>query len=163
MSEMRLDATAGLRRWWKGKDTSDMVFMDIKSVVEPTVVADARKLPFRSSLFSEVWCDPPHLIRRDLKNWTARRAKDLLCFGNFKNRESWISFLFKTNNEFHRVLKPIGKLVFKVTDGKDRRVTKVSDVRRFMTNFDEKKNTSWKSKAPWSSNRTYILEFERKT
>lgn len=151
---LELDATCGLRAMWKGKDVSNLVFLDLKSEVKPTIVGDAKNLPFRESVFFKIHCDPPHLIRNDLKHW----SKIWLRYGNFKNRNEWLRFLISINREFKRVLVSAGRLWFKVTNGKDRRVTNLVDL-KYLDNFREVSKKEFKAKAPWSTNKTYEIEY----
>ena len=148
--EIELDATAGDRVIHAGKDTSQIIFLDVLSSVKPDIIGDAKKLPFRSGVFSKIYCDPPHLIRNDKKYW----SKWYIRFGNFKNRREWIIFLANIDIEFKRVLREDGLLWFKITDGRDRRVTKLADL-QIMRNFEEvcrekqQKRAGWSTNTPW--------------
>jgi hypothetical protein len=156
---MILDSTCStLKRWPQFAD----VRMDIKPEVKPDLVADAKHLPFQDHIFDEIYCDPPHLIRKDLEkwgDWGSKRNKDLMRFGAFKTRPDWISFLYRVNNEFKRTLTNNGHLHFKVADGKDDKVTKLRDL-DLLTNFLTERDESFPSKAPWSKNTTHFLEMK---
>ena len=157
-----LDACCGFKNMWKGKDTSNVIFLDKRREVKPTILADARWLPFRDKVFDIIYCDPPHLIRSDAKSILTRSpksvgAKYLRKFGWFNSRSEWIVFLYRVNREFKRCLKDDGKLWFKLVDGKDRRVTKLRDVEIYLDNFQITSKKVADAKAGWSTNKTIYL------
>lgn len=164
---MELDATCGYKAMWKNKDTSNVIFLDLRRICRPTIIADARYLPFRDKIFDVIYCDPPHLIRSDALSIITHQpestgAKYLLRYGWFNNRSEWISFLYRVNIEFERCLKENGKLWFKLIDGKDPRVTKFKDIITYLTNFKIIEKQVKKAKLPWSSNRTIYLWMVKK-
>lgn len=147
----RLDACCGNREWWRGKNKSRVVFVDKLIEVKPSIVADFTVLPFKDDCFEEIWFDPPHLIRNDLKHWT-NKSEALKKFGNWPTRRSWESALDAVNVEFSRVASSACRLIVKIIDGKDRRVTKRSDLSRLTRwtgTFSDRR-----SGMGWSSNRT---------
>lgn len=144
-----LDVCASTRVMWKGRDTSNATFMDILPSVSPDVVGSFTSLPFRSNVFDSVWCDPPHLIRNDVKHWNSIYTR----FGNYKNRREFEKTWLRMNTEFARVLVSNGVLVLKMIYGKDHRVPKRDDVEMFYS-FDEVDRVEYPSRVGWSSNTT---------
>lgn len=153
-----LDVTAGDRIIHNGKDTSNIIFLDLLSKVKPDIQADAKYLPFRDSVFTKIYCDPPHLIRNDRNSW----RKSYLRFGAFANRLDWLRFLNRTNKEFYRVLKEEGRLWYKIIDGEDYRVTKLRDL-RFYENFELIEKEQQPTSAGWSTNTCWHLVFKRRS
>lgn len=158
---LELDPTAGDRVIHRGNDTSNIIFLDKKIEVKPDINGDATILPFRNNVFTKIHCDPPHLIRNDVKHWSDYSGGKgrYVRFGNFKNRNEWLRFLITTNREFARVLKSGGLLWYKIIDGKDRRVTKIVDL-RFYENFEEVSREKQARRAGWSTNTCWHLLFK---
>jgi len=167
MVTTQLDATCGYKAMWRNKDTSDVIFLDLRRECNPTVIGDARYLPFRDQAFDVIYCDPPHLIRSDALSIITHQpesagAKYLLRYGWFKSRSEWIGFLYRVNIEFRRCLKDNGRLWFKLIDGKDPRVTKLRDIELYLTNFRIVEKQIEKARLPWSSNKTVYLWMVKK-
>lgn len=59
---MILDATCSFYRNWPLHAT---LRMDNRAIVGPDIVADAQFLPFRDGVFDQIYCDPPHMVRKD--------------------------------------------------------------------------------------------------
>lgn len=112
MSE--LDVTASTRQMWRGKDASNVLFLDRDASVRPDVVADARALPFRDGAFMKLYCDPPHIVRASKKNRQRGRFGE---YGLWESRAEWVAFLYRVDEEFSRVLAPKGTLWFKTISG----------------------------------------------
>jgi len=164
---MELDVVCGYRIMWNGKNTSNIMFLDKRRRVKPTIVADAKHLPFRDNVFSKIYCDPPHMIRSDatapwVKESSKRghskiHAKFFDMYGWFNNRSEWKSFILHTDVEFARVLEPNGILWYKLVDGKDPRVTKLRDL-NWMKNFQIIEKIAVNTpKQKWRKNTTYEL------
>jgi hypothetical protein len=167
---MELDACCGYRHMWKEKDTSNVIFLDIRKRVKPDIVADSRWLPFRDEVFDKIYCDPPHMIRTDVRSIleSTKRGHSKIHaqyfdeYGVWTSRSSWISFLFRTNIEFSRVLKADGTLWYKLIDGKDYRIIKLAEVTRYMDNFELIEKKALPQKKSWSKNVTYELLFKKR-
>jgi len=114
-----LDATCGSRMMWFEKDDPETVYLDIRrgrfdtptafnkqAIIEPTVQADNRALPFKDDVFDLVLFDPSHHFGRK-----ARLALHI-AYG-FINPYSWHWDINLAAKEFFRVLRPGGFLVFK--------------------------------------------------
>lgn len=56
-----LDLSAGKRSVWFNRLQDDVVFVDIREAVCPTVVADTTQLPFQQEFFDLIVFDPPHV------------------------------------------------------------------------------------------------------
>lgn len=110
--------------------------MDVRKVVKPDLVADARFLPFRDGVFSAIYCDPPHLMRKGVSSsLIARRRLEgrmrpdpWTLYGSWPSRNDWLDFVRRANPEFARCLNPKGRLHYKVTDNHGKRDTKAADV-----------------------------------
>jgi hypothetical protein len=63
MTFLIVDATAGYRLMWKGKDTRYTVFLDKRVECKPDIVCDNGLLPLRDRIADEIIYDPPHWIR----------------------------------------------------------------------------------------------------
>jgi hypothetical protein len=118
--------------------------MDKRRIVRPDIVADARFLPFREGVFDTIYCDPPHLFRKNPDISTLVRhnhstgrvtPSSFERYSFWKSREEWYDFLERTDQEFARTLKPKGKLNYKISNGKSSGLTKLSDLDR-MRHFE---------------------------
>lgn len=151
---------------WRGKDISNIVFLDRRKKVLPTIVGDAKHLPFIDKIFDKIYCDPPHMIRSDVKsrgkNPKIHTIEFFDTYGWFNKRIEWIVFIGRTNIEFARVLKDNGLLWYKIIDGKDRRITKLQDI-NYMDNFTiVEKEAVRPPKQKWRKNTTYELTMRKK-
>ena len=54
-------------------------------------------------------------------------------YGWWKTREDWLDFARRTNEEFHRILRPDGLLFYKISDAP--RSTRLSELEETATNF----------------------------
>jgi len=121
---MILDVTVGARKIYHGWDKNlgdDLIGIDIRKgdfsiedehhwakgevIIQPTVLADMKKLPFRDNVFDGVIFDPPH-TECGLNSWLGR------YYGSWTQKETIQTVRF-VNDEFARVLKPRGLLVLK--------------------------------------------------
>lgn len=110
-----LDSTCSAKRVWPAEAT---LRMDRSPAAKPDILADARHLPFKDGVFDRVYCDPPHRLGRHFGVDKAdENVRDYDRFQFWPNREAFYSFLKEVDPEFWRVLKPRGKLVFKLPDG----------------------------------------------
>lgn len=118
-----LDACCGSKMFWFDKNNPEVEFCDIRKVdneviwrskdgkseraitVNPTTVADFRKLPFEDEAFYHVVFDPPHLLKVGDNAWMAKKYGKL--------SENWKDDIKKGFSECMRVLKPYGTLIFK--------------------------------------------------
>jgi hypothetical protein len=80
-----LDLSAGKRMIWFDKNPNDVVFVDIRYSVSPSVVADTRRLPFSDCSFDLVVFDPPHVnfgvnsnFSRDYGHHTTQEIQDIV-------------------------------------------------------------------------------------
>lgn len=79
-----LDLSAGNRAVWFDKTYAGAVYVDIRSTVKPSVVADSRNLPFNGP-FDLVLFDPPHKnngaesgMTRSYGHWTAEQITSIV-------------------------------------------------------------------------------------
>lgn len=111
-----LDATVNGGRFWRGSRRK-IIGLDIDSSHRPTVVADNTCTPFRDGLFDVVVYDPPHIPnqgRDHQKDFNVRFG-----LGGRSPKEMGYSFSHTFPpfvQEAHRVLKPEGILLCKITD-----------------------------------------------
>lgn len=122
---MILDVTVGARKiycGWDKKLNDPLVGIDVRKgdfsyncsddwvdhevLVEPTIQADLKHLPFQSNIFEGVVFDPPH-TNASLDTWIGR------YYGAWTQREA-IQTVRHANKEFARVLRPRGFLILKV-------------------------------------------------
>ena len=105
-----LDMSAGNRGVWFDKNHPDVMYVDVRSEVNPTIVADTRALPVSvGSGFDLVVFDPPHEkffgansnMSRDYGHHTAADIRDTVA---------------KSAREAHRVTKPGALMAFKWND-----------------------------------------------
>ncbi len=154
-SGLILDPTCGPASWWKEFPAATVVKCDLTNRTACDVQSDARHLPFQEAVFSEIWCDPPHLIRNDVKHWNP----SYLRYGFWPYRHVWENFLDSVNAEFARALQPGGRLLMKIIHGKDRRVTHREDLDR-LTRWKVTGEEVWKSGASWSTCTSHLVEFD---
>ncbi len=103
-----LDATAGYRMMWFNKQDPDALFLDCRKEVNPDVVGDFRDLSsFPDESFYMVVFDPQHRTEKD-----GYPKGFALTYGALLP-ETWHSDFRKAFNEFWRILKPHGVLIFK--------------------------------------------------
>lgn len=139
MTGLVLDATCSLKRAWP---TRADVRVDITPGARPDVLADAKRLPFQDGSFSEVYCDPPHLMGQGQK-WVSdlSHVPGYARFSRWSEKKDWFEFLDRVNEEFARVLSPGGLLHFKLPDGSRShgRLVDVGHLHR-LTEFTEVEN-----------------------
>ena len=148
---MILDATCGPKLMYHGLHkqfaSEEMIFIDIRKgtfpitvwgvkpvVVEPNILADLKRLPFRPSTFTLVIFDPPQM-QKGLDGWLTpkyggRSLKD------YRTMPVW------ANIEFHRVLTDEGYLLAKTISLEDRDYY----TRRAFTNFKALLDIHYRSK-----------------
>jgi len=119
-----LDVCCGSKMMYFDKERCDVAFGDIRHKIitvpdrshgnpegervikiEPDIIFDFRKLPYRDREFSLVIFDPPHLVRSGDNSWLASKYGRL--------GKSWKTDLEKGFSECFRVLAENGTLVFK--------------------------------------------------
>lgn len=101
--------SAGNRAVWFDKKYRDAVYVDLRPEVEPTIVADSRKLPPEIGMgFTLVVFDPPHVnggkngnISRDYGHHTSAEIRDIVE---------------ECAREAHRVTEPDALMSFKWND-----------------------------------------------
>jgi len=111
-----LDACCGSRMFWFNREHPKAVYMDNrkledtlcdgrKLIINPDVVADFTKMPFKDDSFKLVVFDPPHLIKAGETSWLAKKYGKL--------SDTWPQDIKKGFEECFRVLEPNGILIFK--------------------------------------------------
>ena len=103
--------------------------MDVRKVVKPDIVADARFMPFRDRVIDIEFKDPPHLVRKGsitkIQEWRRRRrnSKDMFTkYGRWESKQQWLDFVKLSNPESARILGPNGTLFYKLTESRDGRI-----------------------------------------
>ena len=162
-----LDATCSFAKIWPKHAT---VRIDIRPECKPDIVMDATDLKFPENYFDEIYCDPPHWMRNSndltrikiVRRLSGRKTPDSFTrYGFWKSEEEWFRFIEGTNKEFHRCLKPMGVLYYKITEAG--RCGSPKDLIERMTNFtliEDRTNPS-KSNLP-SKGTTHWLTFKSK-
>ncbi len=111
-----LDCTCGSRMFWFDKRNRSCVFMDNREldetlcdgrrlIIDPDIIGDFTKMPFRNEYFHLVVFDPPHLVRCEKKSWLNKKYGIL--------NSSWKDDIRRGFDECFRVLKKNGVLIFK--------------------------------------------------
>lgn len=104
-----LDLSAGARNIWFDKSHRDAVYVDRRSEVNPTVVADSRALPDEvGTAFDLVVFDPPHVNFGANGNMAKR-------YGHHTTAEIR-DIISGTAKEAHRVTKDSALMAFKWND-----------------------------------------------
>lgn len=114
--ERILDATVNRGRFWRDSDR-DVIGIDINEKFSPNIVADNCRMPFGNASFDVIVYDPPHVPnqgRDKEKDFTTR-------FGLTDRSSKETGYTFAHTyppflSEAHRVLKPEGILLTKITD-----------------------------------------------
>ena len=154
-----LDPFASEMKWWVGVrslfEDYKVVYSDINPSSDEVVQADAANLPFPDVSFDQIWADPPHLIRNDVKHWTKGYAR----FGNYKNRKELETLWPIWAKEFHRVCKET--LVLKTVDGGDHRVIKRADLKMFEPYWTKIDEVQSKTSPGWSKTITLYTKWKR--
>jgi len=102
--------------FWFNREHPKAVYMDNrkledtlcdgrKLIINPDVVADFTKMPFKDDSFKLVVFDPPHLIKAGETSWLAKKYGKL--------SDTWPQDIKKGFEECFRVLEPNGILIFK--------------------------------------------------
>ena len=116
-----LDACCGNKYMWTNKNHPNTIYIDVRKEVKgfddnrknvevnPDIVADFRKLPFKDKKFKLVVWDPPHLLGKNYESRMTKRYGFLLA-------DSWRSDFKKGFSELWRVLEDYGILIFKFND-----------------------------------------------
>jgi hypothetical protein len=156
MTFLIVDATAGYRLMWKGKDTRYTVFLDKRLECKPDILCDDRQLPLRDHIADVIICDPPHIIdstpiehKREYKDRKYVRGRtfniqhdvwtitDILKakFGQWSSRTQWINYAYHTNTEFRRTIKENGKIHYKIIDGKSNGTINLRQIKEIYSNW----------------------------
>ena len=154
-----LDACCGPKMMYKGLHRNfsqeEIVFMDIRKgvfpldkwhvppvIVEPDILADIHKLPFRDKVFSLILFDPPHGSFGVAAYFGAK-------YGGLKPSE-YVSLLIWANIEFARVLKDDGYVFAKIHETQERNARAV----RCFGNFKQLMDIAYNSQAQRNTSKT---------
>jgi|SRR6185312_54215 len=160
---MILDATCSFSKNWPKHAT---IRIDIRPECKPDIVMDAKDLKFPDNYFDEIYCDPPHYVGNK-SNLTmvklhhrlkGRTSPDPFTrYGWWNNNDDWFDFIKNTNIEFHRCLKPNGRLFYKITESNG--CTKPLDLIERMLNFKMFKDEVKSTKSGYRSGKTHWITF----
>ena len=163
-----LDATCSYAHIWPKFAT---VRIDIRPETKPDMVMDAKNLKFPDNYFDEIYCDPPHLLRKsdDLtkanfrQRQRGRKLSLLQRYYFWHNMDEWLIFVEKTNKEFFRCLKPNGTVYYKMTDAKG--AVTIKSLIDGYTNFKLIEDKAVKSKVNWktSNSMAHYITFRRQS
>lgn len=126
MADKILDMCCGSKMFWFDRNHANTVFMDKRRerlllpdrstkggsrvlLVDPMLVADFTKPPFKDRVFSLVVFDPPHFNRNGKAGWMAKK------YGT--RGSAWREELSAGFREAFRVACPFGTIVFKWNSG----------------------------------------------
>ncbi len=111
---MIIDVTAGWRiMWGKNRDDPNVVFIDQRREVKPTIIAVWRALPIRSGIMQGAVDDPPHMLYESKGKPMAFNFA--LRYGKL-NRDTWQRDLADNFEEVMRILEPGAQLLYKWND-----------------------------------------------
>lgn len=158
-----LDATCSYARIYPKFAT---IRIDIRPQTKPDIVMDAKDLKFIDNYFDEIYCDPPHLLRKGPHKTEAQKRRLLgrkspgfwERYGYWESKDKWNDFIEKTNNEFYRVLKPNGLLYYKITESP---IIEYDDFITMMVNFKLINDLEQKSKSnlKWEKPKSKLVHF----
>ena len=115
-AEVILDATVNRRRFWRNSPR-DVVGIDIVPEHRPSIVADNTQMPFRNDAFDVVVYDPPHIPNQGKDKGKDFNSRFGLVVKSLKANKYALSHTFPSFlTEAHRVLRPEGILLCKITD-----------------------------------------------
>lgn len=100
-----LDATCGKRIMWLQKYHPDVVYLDIRPLVKPQIVADVCYLPFQDKVFDLVIFDPPHVNMGKNSKMGQRYGAFTMAYIRYAVAAGFV--------EISRVLKDDGAVLFK--------------------------------------------------
>lgn len=146
---MILDPACGSKMFWFEKDSSDVIFGDIRCenhtlcdgrslVIRPDIQMSYVALPFASNQFDMVVFDPPHLVRLGKSSWMAKK------YGRLNN--GWQDDMAMGFSECFRVLKTGGSLIFKWNE-RDIPVSEIIKLAKVQPMFGHKSGA--KSQTHW--------------
>ncbi|RLI32963.1 hypothetical protein DRO51_00585 [Candidatus Bathyarchaeota archaeon] len=152
-----LDVTAGFRKFWIGKDTTQVLFLDIRKECKPDIVADNEHLPLRDNLFEVVFYDPPHLFKQ---GETFYRTRFGLLYYAFKTKHDFLKNLKNVNIEASRVLKKDGKLIVKWScEDEPKETLPLQTLIAYMKNFKLEKIEEIRNKHHTGNYKAYLVTF----
>ena len=130
-----LDATWGHGGFWRttnpdAPNSRELIALDRRMAtgeISPAgsasfVAGDFTRLPFRDGIFNAILFDPPFLTRGGDQALMKRR------YGSFDTYEDLIAAITRARDEFHRVLRIDGVIVFKIQDFPEGRIRKWSHI-----------------------------------
>ncbi len=111
-----LDPTYSVGNFYK-KIKQPKYKFDINPVKKGVVAADSALLPVKSETINSIMFDPPFLATRgNVKDSIAKSNIIIKRFGYYNNMKSLWEYYRQSLNEFHRILKDAGVIVFKMQD-----------------------------------------------
>jgi len=111
-----LDATVNGGRFWRGSQR-EIIGLDIAGAHRPSIVGDNTRMPFAAAGFDVIVYDPPHIPNQGIDNQKDFNTRFGLVLKSPKEHGYSFSHLYPAFvSEAHRVLKPEGILLCKITD-----------------------------------------------
>lgn len=111
-----LDATLNGGRFWRGSKRK-VIGLDIERSHRPMVVADNTRAPFKDGFFDVVVYDPPHIPNQGKDHQKDFNVRFGLGARSPKERGYTFSHTYPPFvREAHRILRPEGVLLCKITD-----------------------------------------------
>ena len=114
---IELDPPYSTGNFYKGVVEAPKYKFDLYPQTEDTIKSDARDLPLKNESINTIMFDPPFLVTKgkslELDN---DNNKILKRFGVFPTEKELFQFYVDWLEEFYRILKPNGVLIFKCQD-----------------------------------------------
>jgi len=111
---IKLDPTYSKGNFYKNIPKPKFIY-DIDPQTEDTIQADCKKLPHSDNSIESIMFDPPFIVGLPAKNVN---SSSIIAnrFSRFKNIDELWKFYESSLNEFYRILKINGVLIFKCQD-----------------------------------------------
>lgn len=114
---IELDATYSKGNFYKGNFDEPKYKFDLYPQTENTVKGNAENLPFEEQFFNTIMFDPPFLATKG-KSLKENENNNIINkrFGVYPTEKELHKFYVNALNEFYRILKKGGILIFKCQD-----------------------------------------------
>ena len=126
-TDIELDPTYSKGNFYKGNFNEPKYKYDLYPQLPDVLEANAENLPFEDEFFNTIMFDPPFLATKGASLSVDNQSNKInKRFGVYPTEKELHQFYINSLNEFYRILKPKGILIFKCQD-------KVSSGTQFFT------------------------------